>query len=64
MQEVNDRKYKSEMLNARDVAEILDVPVSRGYSIIRQLNKELKANGKLILRGRINKTYFYSRINP
>lgn len=55
---------KAEMLNAQEVAEILNVPVSRGYSVIRMLNKELKARGKLVLRGRVNKTYFYSKIMP
>lgn len=55
---------KAEMLNAQEVAEILNVPVSRGYSVIRMLNKELKARGKLVLRGRVSKTYFYSKIMP
>lgn len=51
------------MLTADDVAELLDVKRSRAYSIIRQLNAELKAQGKLVLRGRVNRQYFESKIN-
>lgn len=55
---------QAEMLTAKDVAEILDVPVSRGYTIIRTMNKELKDKGKLIIRGRINRIYFEQKILP
>ncbi|WP_303052026.1 DNA-binding protein [uncultured Dialister sp.] len=60
----NEEWKNAEMLNAKDVAEILNVPVSRGYTIIRQLNRELKAKGKLVLRGRINRAFFESKIMP
>lgn len=60
----NEEWKNAEMLNAKDVAEILNVPVSRGYTIIRQLNRELKAKGKLVLRGRINCAFFESKIMP
>ncbi len=55
---------EAEMLTAKDVACILKVPVSRGYTIIREMNAELKGKGKLILRGRINRTYFEQKILP
>lgn len=52
------------MLTADDVAELLDVKRSRAYSIIRQLNAELKAQGKLVLRGRVNRQYFLNKLSP
>ena len=59
-----EKEYDVQMLTAKDVAKILNVPVSRGYTIIRMMNKELAASGKLILRGRINKSYFYRKLIP
>ena len=46
------------MLTAADVAQLLDVKRSRAYSIIRKMNAELKAQSKLVLRGRVNRQYF------
>ncbi len=59
-----DEWKEAEMLTAADVASILNVPVSRGYTIIRAMNAELKSKGKLILRGRINRTYFEQKVLP
>ena len=50
------------MLTAADVAQLLDVKQSRAYSIIRKMNAELKAQDKLVLRGRVNRQYFFSKI--
>ena len=52
------------MLTADDVAELLEIKRSRAYAIIRQLNAELKAQGKLVLRGRVNRQYFLEKISP
>ena len=49
------------MLTAADVAQLLDVKQSRAYSIIRKMNAELKAQGKLVLRGRVNRQYFFPK---
>lgn len=61
---VENKWEDAEMLTAQDIASILHVPVSTGYTIIRQLNKELKAQGKFVLRGRINSQYFRNKIIP
>lgn len=62
---MNLEEYKQvEMLTAEDVATILNIPKSRAYTIIREMNAELKKKGKLILRGRINRTYFMEKIIP
>ena len=50
------------MLTAAEVAEILQIKESRAYSIIRQMNAELAAKGKLVLRGRVNRRYFEQKI--
>lgn len=49
------------MLTAADVAQLLDVKQSHAYSIIRKMNAELKAQGKLVLRGRVNRQYFFPK---
>ena len=51
-----------EVLTANEVANILKVSVSKAYKIIAQLNKELAAKGKLVVRGRVSKRYFEERI--
>lgn len=56
-------KNEKIMLTADDVAKILDIKVSRAYAVIRQLNAELAANGKLVLRGRVNREYLLKKIS-
>lgn len=51
------------MLTAAEVAEILQIKESRAYSIIRQMNAELAAKEKLVLRGRVNRRYFEQKIS-
>ena len=51
------------MLTAEDVAEILQVKPSRAYTIIRQMNTDLAAMGKLVIRGRVNRRYFEQKIS-
>lgn len=46
---------------AEDVAKILDYSKQHAYRVIRQLNAELKANGKLIRPGKIPIVYFDQR---
>ena len=50
------------MLTAADVAQLLDVKQSRAYSITRNMNAELKAQGKLVLRGRVNRQCCFAKI--
>lgn len=48
-------------LKAGDIAKILRVSYPRATVIIRELNKELAEQNKMIQRGRISKTYFCER---
>lgn len=49
-------------LTSKDIAEVLKVSEQKAYAIIRELNKELKAKGFLIIRGRTPTKYFKERL--
>lgn len=46
-----------------EVAEVLDVSESYAYKIMKQLNKELAEKNKIVVSGRVNRKYFYERID-
>ena len=56
-----DKKDESVMMTAQEVAEQLQVKEGKAYKLIREWNEELKAKGKLTIRGRINREYFYQK---
>ena len=45
-------------LTVDDVATMLNVKRGKAYEIIRILNKQLEKQGKITIRGRINRKYF------
>lgn len=45
-------------IDAKEVAELLGVSMSKGYKIIKSLNDELKKNGYITLAGKVSRTYF------
>ena len=45
-------------LTADDVATMLSVSRAKAYQIIRILNKQLEEQGKITIRGRVNRKYF------
>jgi len=47
----------------QDVMVLLELKERKAYDIIRALNEELKAMGKITIPGRINKTYFHHRVD-
>lgn len=49
------------LLRMAEVAQLLDVKPSRAYSIIKQLNNELTAQGYMTLSGRVEKSYLLER---
>lgn len=51
-----------EVYRAEDVMNMLQVSKTTAYNIIRKLNNELKAEGKIIVCGRVNKKYFDEKI--
>lgn len=52
---------KQMYLNADEVADILGVAKSTAYGIIRQWNKELKAQNYFTVAGKIPSSYLYER---
>ncbi len=51
-------KLESKFLVVDDVVEILHVSQSTAYRIIRNLNQELKKEGKITVAGKISRRYF------
>ncbi|MDU5526431.1 MAG: hypothetical protein E6053_03030 [Finegoldia magna] len=49
------------LLNVTQVRELLSVPQSTAYKIIRDLNAELKDQGYIVLRGRVEEKYLKER---
>ena len=46
-------------MKADEVAEVLEVSKPYAYKLIRQMNKELKAKGYLVIAGKVDRRYFY-----
>lgn len=49
------------MINAKQVAEVLNISVSFAYKVINQLNKELKNEGFLTIPGKVDSLYLTKR---
>lgn len=47
--------------NAKEIAEIMDCSERHSYSVIAELNAELKEKGYIIRTGRIPRKYFFER---
>ena len=56
---MSEEKY---LLTAADVSRLLGVKLDMAYKIIRECNAELKAMGKLVIRGRVNKKYLERKL--
>lgn len=52
------------MLTADEVAERLKIKKGSAYEVIRQMNKEQEALGRVVIRGRIRSDLFESRYFP
>ncbi len=46
-----------------EVAAVLGVSESYAYKIMKQLNNELAEQGKIVVSGRVNRKYFYERLD-
>lgn len=53
---------QSRFLKAEEIAELLDVSKSSAYRIIRKLNEELEAQGKITVSGKVSKRYFEEKV--
>lgn len=44
--------------SAKDIITMLGISKSAAYDLIKELNKELSADGYHVIRGRVSKRYF------
>lgn len=51
-----------EFYKVEDVMKMLDVKESKAYQVIKELNDELKVQGKIVIAGRVSAKYFKERI--
>ncbi len=49
-------------LTASEVSKMIGCKIGLAYKLIRQWNHELQAQGKLTIRGKINKAYFLKKM--
>ena len=52
------------MLTADEVAERLEIKKGSAYEVIRQMNKEQEALGRVVIRGRVRSDLFEARYFP
>ena len=52
-----------ELIGVKEVMEILKVSKSKGYSIMQNLNKELKKMGVYVISGRVPKQFLLEKFN-
>lgn len=45
-------------ITAPEVASAMGVSVGKGYAIIRELNKELKEQGYIVVAGKVSRKFF------
>lgn len=57
-----NQNEESRFLKAEDVANILGISKTSSYRIIKQLNDELKSQGKIVISGKISTRYFYEKV--
>ena len=51
-----------QILNVKDVIQLLEVSESKSYAIIRTLNQELSAKGYLTIPGKVSKKFFEEKV--
>ena len=53
---------QAQYITAKEVAEVLGISISKAYTIIRQLNDELKKRGYIIISGKCSLQYFKEKV--
>ena len=51
----------SQFIDAKEIASIMGISLSKSYEIIRELNSELKEMGYLVVRGKVSRAYFQEK---
>ena len=58
------RTPRPSMLTVDEVAERLKIKKGSAYEVIRQMNKEQEALGRVVIRGRVRSDLFEARYFP
>mgnify|MGYP001029828020 CR=1 FL=1 len=53
---------EKKFIRVDEVAKELEISESHAYKIMRQLNKELEAKGKIVTAGRVSRRYLEERM--
>ena len=64
MERNNEKVIEPVLIGADEVAKILGVKMCSAYKVIRTLNSQLEAQGKITIRGKINRNYLLKMVNP
>ena len=48
-------------ITAKEISEMLGVSNSKAYSIIRELNTEMKERGYLTIPGKVSRAFFFEK---
>jgi len=56
------RILECKFLSAEEVAIALNISISSAYRIIKRLNAELEALGKIVIAGKISRRYFEEKV--
>lgn len=51
------------LISAQEISDILGIKLCSAYKIIRNANEELAAAGKITIRGKLNRKYFYKMLD-
>lgn len=57
-EEEKRKAMAKQIVTVKDVMEVLQVSESKAYGVIRQLNSELKAQGYIVIPGKVPTAYF------
>lgn len=64
MEQLVARTPRPSMLTADEVVERLKIKKGSAYEVIRQMNKEQEALGRVVIRGRMRSDLFEARYFP
>lgn len=51
------------LIGAKEVSKILGVKMATAYKVIRTLNAQLESQGKITVRGKVNKRYLLKMVD-
>lgn len=56
-------QQETALMPAAEVAQLLGVKLCMAYKIIRECNAELKAAGKITVRGKVNRKFLLKKLD-